>query len=55
MQAEATSDEGDRKLSRSETLRLSDNKYTQSLSVKRFLRLAAVRNQGPSNEADSDK
>ena len=27
------------------------DKYTQSLSVKRFLRLAAVRNQGPSNDA----
>ena len=44
---------GDRKLSRSGTLRLSDDKYTQSLSVTRFQRLAAVSVQGPSDDADS--
>ena len=46
---------GDRKLSRSEALRLSDDKYTRSLSVNAIQRLAAMSVQGPSNDADSDK
>ena len=53
MQAEATSDEGGHKLSRSRVLRLSSRLYVRCLSVKRFQRLAAMRVQGPSNDADS--
>ena len=55
MQAEATSDEGGHKRSRSRVLSLSSELYVRCVSVNRFQRLAAVRVQGPSNDADSDK